>query len=73
VKTGAIILGLLFLVVGIAYLLVPADALPGFFPGFDPSSTRVHVKHGIASLIASAVLFALAWYLGRRYRPIPTR
>lgn len=72
-KTGALILALIFLVVGITYLLVPADALPGFFPGFDPRSTRTHVKHGIVSLVASAVLFALAWYLGRRYRPLPYR
>jgi uncharacterized BrkB/YihY/UPF0761 family membrane protein len=72
-KTGAVILGLLFLVVGITYLLVPADALPGFFPGFDPRSTRIHVKRGIVSMIVSAVLFVLAWYLGKRYRPLPFR
>jgi drug/metabolite transporter (DMT)-like permease len=72
-KTGAIIFGLVFLVVGVTYLLVPADALPGFFPGFDPRSTRIHVKHGIVALIASAVLFALAWVLGRRNRPVSFR
>jgi hypothetical protein len=73
VKTGAVILGVVLLLAGITYLLVPADALPGFFPGFDPRSTRIHVKHGIVSLLASAVLLALAWYLGRRYRPLPFR
>jgi hypothetical protein len=72
-KTGVILLGLVFLAAGITYLLVPADALPGFFPGFDPASTRIHLKHALASLIASAVLFTLAWYLGRRDRPASFR
>lgn len=72
-KTAALILGLVFLAVGVTYLLVPADALPGFFPGFDPASTRIHLKHGIVALIASAVLFALAWYVGRRDRPVSFR
>jgi len=47
---------------------MPAASLPSFFPGFDPGSTRVHVKHGLASLAVAVVLFAVAWFVGRSPR-----
>ena len=46
-------------------VLVPASSLPGFFPGFEAGSTRVHVKHGIVSAAIAIVLFAFAWYAAR--------
>jgi len=67
-KTAAIVLGLLFLAVAIAYFVVPASELPSFFPGFEAGSTRVHVKHGLASLVVAIVLFVIAWYAGRSAR-----
>jgi hypothetical protein len=67
-KIGAIILGLLFLVLAIVYFAVPAGSLPGFLPGFEVGSTRVHVKHGLASLVVAVVLFVIAWYAGRSSR-----
>jgi hypothetical protein len=67
-KLIAIILGLLFLAVAIAYFVVPAGQLPSFFPGFEAGSTHVHLKHGVASLVVAVVLFVIAWYAGRSSR-----
>jgi hypothetical protein len=67
-KTAAIVLGLLFLAVAIAYFVIPASSLPSFFPGFEAGSARVHVKHGLASLVVAVVLFVIAWYAGRSAR-----
>ena len=61
----AIILGLLFAVIAVTYLVVPADSLPAFFPGFEAGLTRTRVKHGIASAAVAVLLFAWAWYAGR--------
>ena len=51
-RTAAILLGLLFFVVAIIYWVVPAEQLPGFFPGFEPGLNRVRLKHGIAAAVA---------------------
>ena len=64
-KSAAIVLGLALLAVAAVYFLVPAGSLPGFFPGFEAGSDRIHVKHGLASLAAAAVVFAIAWFRGR--------
>jgi hypothetical protein len=65
-RTAAILLGLLFFVVAIIYWVVPAEQLPGFFPGFEPGLSRVRLKHGIAAAGVGVLLFAVAWYAGRR-------
>jgi hypothetical protein len=62
----AILLGLIFAAVAIAYWMLPAGALPSFFPGFQAGSPLVHVKHGVASAILAVVLFGVGWYVGRR-------
>ena len=67
-KTAFIVLGLVLAAIAIAYFVMPAESLPSFFPGFDPGSQRIHVKHGLASLAAAAVLFVLAWFTGRSRR-----
>ncbi len=67
-KLAFIVLGLVFAAIAIAYFVVPAASLPSFFPGFDPGSTRIHVKHGLASLAVAVVLFAVAWFVGRSPR-----
>jgi hypothetical protein len=61
----AIVLGIIFAVIAVVYWLVPASSLPGFFPGFEAGSTRVHVKHGIVSAAIAIALFAFAWYAAR--------
>jgi len=65
-RTIAIILGLAFAVVAVVYWVVPAGSLPGFVPGFEAGSVRIHVKHGIAAAVVAVVFFAIGWYLGRR-------
>jgi hypothetical protein len=65
-KLVAYLLGIILIVVAVIYFLVPADTLPGFFPGHEAGVTRVHVKHGIVSGIAGVVLLAVGWLIGRR-------
>ena len=38
-KTAAIVLGLILAAVAVVYFVVPAESLPGFFPGFEAGST----------------------------------
>jgi hypothetical protein len=60
------LLGVVLLVVAAVYFLVPADQLPGFFPGHQAGVTRVHYKHGIVSGVAGVVLLAVGVWMGRR-------
>jgi uncharacterized membrane-anchored protein YitT (DUF2179 family) len=60
------LLGVVLLVVAAVYFLVPADSLPGFFPGHEAGVTRVHVKHGIASGVVGIILLAAGVWMGRR-------
>jgi hypothetical protein len=60
------LLGVVLLVVAAVYFLVPADQLPGFFPGHEADVTRVHYKHGIVSGVAGVVLLAASVWMGRR-------
>jgi hypothetical protein len=64
-KTVLTPIGVVLLVVAAVYFLVPADQLPGFFPGHDAASTRVHMKHGIASGVVGVVLLAAGIFIGR--------
>jgi hypothetical protein len=64
-KLAAYVLGLIFIIVAIVYLTVPADSLPAFFPGHEAGLARVRMKHGIASGVVGVVLFAIGWYVGR--------
>ena len=64
-KAAAYLLGIVFVVIGVVYLLLPANSLPAFFPGYDPELARVHLKHGIASGVLGLVLLLVGWYLGR--------
>ena len=60
------VLGVVLLVIAAVYFLVPADQLPGFFPGHETGVTKVHVKHGIASGVVGLVLIGAGMFLGRR-------
>ena len=64
-RAVAILLGLVLIAIAIVYWVVPAGSLPGFVPGFEAGSARVHVKHGVVAAAAAIVLFAIAWYAGR--------
>lgn len=58
----AVILGLLFIVLGVVYWMVPAGSLPAYIPGFEAGSTQIHFKHGLGSVIVGLALFAFAWF-----------
>lgn len=65
-KAILILLGIILIVVAAVYLLVPADSLPSFMPGFDASLARPRTKHGLAAGVAGIVLFAIGWFVGRK-------
>ena len=65
IRSGLVVLGVIFLVIACIYWLVPAGSLPNFAPGFEGGSARVHVKHGVAALAVAAAFFIVAWFVGR--------
>jgi hypothetical protein len=64
-KLVAYVLALAFLVVAAIYFIYPANSLPSFFPGFDPTLARIHLKHGLAAGGVAVILFLLGWFIGR--------
>ncbi len=65
-KLVCTVLGLALLVIAVVYFLVPADSLPGFFPGHEAGVTRVHMKHGLVAGAVGIVLLAVGWFTGRK-------
>ena len=65
-KVVLTLLGVILLVIAAVYFLVPADQLPGFFPGYEAGATRVRVKHGIVSGVIGLVLLGAGVWIGRR-------
>jgi uncharacterized membrane-anchored protein YitT (DUF2179 family) len=65
-KAIVIIIGVILIVVAAVYLLVPADALPAFFPGHETGLMRVRAKHGMLAGALGIVLLALGWWMGRK-------
>jgi hypothetical protein len=60
------LLGVILLVIAAVYFLVPADQLPGFFPGHEAGATRVHTKHGIVSGVVGIASLAAGTFVGRK-------
>lgn len=60
------LLGVILLVIAAVYFLVPADQLPGFFPGHEAGVARVHMKHGVVAGVIGLVLIAAGTFMGRR-------
>lgn len=60
------LLGVVLLIVAAVYFVLPADQLPGFFPGHEAGVTRIHAKHGIVAGVAGLVLLAAGVWIGRR-------
>jgi hypothetical protein len=65
-KAIAYLLGTLLIVAGAIYLLVPADSLPSFFPGYEAGLPRVRLKHGLAAGAVGVALIVIGWFAGRR-------
>jgi hypothetical protein len=60
------LLGVVLLVVAAVYFLVPADSLPGFFPGHEAGVMRMHYKHGVIAAVVGVVLLGAGSWMGRR-------
>ncbi|HEY4836286.1 MAG TPA: hypothetical protein VII07_16600 [Bradyrhizobium sp.] len=60
------LLGVVLLVIAAVYFLMPADQLPGFFPGHEAGVTRMHYKHGVVAGVVGVVLLAAGAWMGRR-------
>lgn len=58
----AVILGIVFGVLAILYVVEPASSLPSFMPGHEAGSSHHHVKHGIAALVVALGCFVFAWF-----------
>jgi len=57
--------GVAALALAVLYFTKPAGSLP--LPtalGYDPGSQEIHVKHGIAALVAGLVCLVLSWDMG---------
>ena len=65
-KSIVTILGVIFVVAAAVYFLVPADALPTFFPGHETGLMRIRAKHGMLSGASGIALLALSWWMRRR-------
>jgi hypothetical protein len=48
------------------YFMMPADQLPGFFPGYAAGDSHVHTKHGIVAAVVGVVLLGAGAFMGRR-------
>ena len=56
----------MLIVIGAIYFMMPADSLPGFFPGHEAGLARIRVKHGLLSGGLGVVLIVAAWIMGRK-------
>jgi hypothetical protein len=57
-----IVLGIAFVALAAVYWTTPANALPSFFPGYDPALSVIHFKHGLGALIVGAALLVWVWF-----------
>jgi len=64
-KLAAIVLGLALLAVAVMYFTMPADSLPGFFPGHEVGVARTHMKHGLVAGVIGLALLAFGWRMRR--------
>ena len=59
---AAVVLGIVFIIIGIVYFAEPAKSLPSFFPGHQSGSDHHHTKHGIAAVLVGIGCFVFAWF-----------
>jgi hypothetical protein len=60
------VLGVVLLAIAGVYFMMPADQLPGYFPGHEEGVTRLHIKHGIFSGVAGLALIGASIWVERR-------
>ena len=56
------VLGIVLLAIAGVYFLMPADQLPGFFPGHAAHATKHHYKHGVAVILLALLALGAAWF-----------
>jgi amino acid permease len=67
-----VIIGVVAVIVGVIYFVVPAGSLPSFIPGHLAGVTNKHTNRGMAGIVVGVVLVVLALVLGRGSRsPYP--
>jgi len=60
---AGVVLGVIFIIIGVVYLTQTASNLPAFFPGHVAVTTAAHhTKYAILAFLIAIVGFALAWY-----------
>jgi hypothetical protein len=64
------IIAVVFIVVGIIYLIEPAKSLPSFIPGHIAGSTGHHPLKATGSLVVGIVFAVGAWF-ALAYKPKP--
>jgi amino acid permease len=57
-----VIVGILCLLIAVIYFITPAKNLPNFFPGFDSTLTKTHLKHAIGFFILGIGAFVFSWF-----------
>jgi len=65
----SVIIGILFILVGVEYFTHAANALPHFFLGYDATMTAKHTKHGIAAILLGLLCFVYAWFQSGPKKP----
>lgn len=66
-----IVVGIVAIITGVIYLVVPAHSLPSFMPGHLAGVTAKH-NRGIAGVLFGIVLVVIGAVLGRRiHSPYP--
>jgi len=68
---GAVVLGVVLIVIAIVYWAEPARSLPSFFPGHTSGSSHHHTKHGIAAFLLGIACFVFAWFRSGPKRTAP--
>jgi hypothetical protein len=64
------IIAVVFIVVGIIYLIEPAKSLPSFIPGHIAGSTGHHPLKATGSIVVGIVFGVGAWF-ALAYKPKP--
>ena len=60
------LIGIVLIIVGVVYFVMPADQLPSFMPGHVDGLARVRMKHGVVAGGLGVVFLIVGWFMGRR-------
>ena len=64
---------LVFVALGVYYLITPAGSLPHYIPGYLANSSHKHLKHALACFIVAVALAILAWFTSAKKTPEATK